>query len=85
MRSIQGKKKVLLERDERIASQLALGYIESRFNDSGFVNFCLKIGAITEEEVKILRKPYDPVSNSYFITDSIVNAGKAYEEATLEI
>lgn len=85
MRSIQGKKKLLLERDERIASQLALGYIESRFNDSGFVNFCLKIGAITEEEVKILRKPYDPVSNSYFITDSIVNAGKAYEEATLEI
>lgn len=85
LRSIQGKKKLLLQRDERIAAQLALGYIESTFNDSNFINFCFQIGVISEEEVKVLRKPYDPVSNSYFITDSIVNARKAYEEAVLEI
>ena len=85
LRSVQGKKKLLLQRDERIAAQLALGYIESTFNDSNFINFCFQIGVISEEEVKVLRKPYDPVSNSYFITDSIVNARKAYEEAVLEI
>lgn len=85
IRSMQGKKKLLLQRDERVATQLALGYIESRFNDFEFINFCLQIGAISEEEAKVIRKPYDPVSNSYFIVDSIANASKAYEEAELEI
>lgn len=85
IRSVQGKKKLLLQRDERIATQLALGYIESRFNDSSFINFCFQIGVISEEEVKVLRKPYDPATNSYFITDSLAKARKAYEEAVLEI
>ncbi len=84
IRSMQGKNKLLLQRDERIATQLALGYIETRFNDSGFVNFCLKIGAISEEEAKVLRKPYDPVSNCHYITDSIKKAGKDYAEAEEE-
>ena len=85
MRSVQGKKKLLLQRDERIATQLALGYIESRFNDSDFINFCFQIGVISEEELKVIRKPYDPASNEYYISGSLENARKAYEESVREI
>lgn len=85
MRSMQGKKKLLLQRDERIAAQLALGYIEYRFNDSKFVDFCLSIGAITEEGANVIRKPYDPISNDIFISDNLRAAKQAYEEAEQEI
>lgn len=81
MRQIQGKKKLLLERDERIATQLALGYIEYRFNDKTFIDFCVSIGAMTEEQANVVRTPYDPVLKSKYIPDSVKAAAIAYAEA----
>ena len=85
MRSLRGKNKLLLQRDERIATQLALGYIEQRFNDSSFIEFCVSIGAISEDGVKNVRKPYDPVLDDIFIPDNLKAATRAYEEAEQEI
>lgn len=84
VRSSQGKKKLLLERDERIATQLALGYIEYTFDDKSFIDFCVSIGAMTEEQANIIRTPYDPVSKSIYIPDSVAAAAKAYAEAERE-
>ena len=81
MRRSKGREPLLLQKDERIASQLALGYIEYKFNDKGFIDYCVKIGTMSEQEAKVVRTPYDPAINEVFIPDCLAAAGKAYAEA----
>lgn len=81
MRKSKGREPLLLQKDERIASQLALGYIEYRFNDKGFIDYCVRIGTMTPEEAAIVRAPYDPAKNEVYLPDNVLNAGKAYAAA----
>lgn len=83
-RKKQGKGPLLLQKDDRIASQLALGYIEYKFSDKGFVDFCLDIGTMTEAEANIVRTPYNPAINEAYIPDNVAAAGKAYAAAENE-
>lgn len=84
LRKIQGRKPLLLQRDERVAAQMALGYIEYRFHDGSFVDFCVNIGAMTPKQAQDVRQKYNPVTKQAHMSGSMQATSKAYEEAEQE-
>lgn len=83
-RKMQGKEPLLLSKDERIAAQLSLSYMEELFNDRSFFDFCLKIGAMTPEDEKNVTKIYDPYTKVSYITEGLAESSKAYDAAEIE-
>lgn len=84
-RRAKGKPALLLQRDKRLALQLSIRYLEARFNDKSFIDFCMDIGVMSEEEAKEARRKYNPALNQRYTSKSAAKSAKDYKAAEAEM
>ena len=81
----KGQIGILLQRDKRLAIQLSIRFLESKFNDKSFIDFCLGIGVLTEEEAKRARQKYNPLVRNKYQSGAVKQSTQAYKEAEEEM
>lgn len=84
-RKAKGKPILLLQRDQRLALQLSIRYLESKFSDRSFIDFCLNMGILTEEDAKEASRKYNPAGEIRYKSGSARKSKKAYQEAEADM